>query len=136
MSDVVDANIFLRLLTRDDPEQSDRCLDLFRRAARGEERLVTSDAVVAEVVYVLASPVLYGRPRSDIAIRLGAVLVNNGLRLNQKDAVLEALDLYGRTNLHFVDCLCIAHAKRLDGGRVYSYDRGFDRVTEVTRVEP
>lgn len=136
MSDVVDANIFLRLLTQDDPEKSARCRDLFRRAARGEEHLTTSEAVVAEVVFVLASPALYRQPRPGIATRLGAVLVNNGLHIEHKEAILEALNLYGATTLHFVDCLCVAHARRQERGRVFSYDRGMDRVPDVERVEP
>ena len=136
MSDFVNANVLIRLLTKDDPEKSRRALALLQEAERGERQLVTSEAVIAEVVYVLASRSLYRTPRSELVLRLRAVLGNRGLRLDHKDAVLRALALYGSTNLHFVDCLCVAHVERekLDG--LYSYDRGSDGVPGLRRREP
>ena len=136
MSEFVDANIFVRLLTRDDPQQSRRSLALFQRAERGEVELMTSEAVVAEVVYVLASPVLYATPRPEVAARLGAALVNKDLRLDHKESVLLALDRYGTTNLHFADCLCVEHAQREALTGIYSYDQDLDRVPGVRRLEP
>ena len=137
MSGLVDTNIFVRLLTQDDPTKSVRCFDLFQRANRGERDLTTSEAVIAEVVYVLASRRLYNLPRAEIALRLGAVLAGSRLRLDHKDAVLDALQLYGSTNLHFVDCLCAAHARReAYPHAVYSYDLDLDRVPGIRRLEP
>jgi predicted nucleic acid-binding protein len=43
-STFVDANVFLRYLTNDDPEKADRVEALLSRAARGEIRLITSDS--------------------------------------------------------------------------------------------
>ena len=136
MSECVDANIFVRLLTGDEPEQSQRSLDLFERAARGEVDLWTSEAVVAEVVYVLGSTRLYATPRGVIATRFGAVLVNRGLHLGHKESVLRALRLFGSSNLHFVDCLWIEHARRAGMGGIYSFDQALDRVPDVRRLEP
>lgn len=102
MSDVGGANIFLRLSTRDDPQESARSPDLLRRAERGAEHPVTSEAVGAEVVPVLSAREISGRPRSAIAIRLGARPVNRGPRPDHQVAVLAALAVQGRTNLHFV----------------------------------
>ena len=42
-SALVDANIFLRYLTEDLPEQAEKARDLLERAERGEEELVTTD---------------------------------------------------------------------------------------------
>lgn len=99
--------------------------------------MATSEAVVAEVVYVLASPGIYGISRQFMAERLGALLAGNGLRIEHKVAILEALQMYGETDLSFVDCLCAAHAKRAPySGAIYSYDRGLDRVPGVRCLEP
>jgi predicted nucleic acid-binding protein len=136
VSEFVDANVFIRLITRDDLEKANRCLQLFQQARRGEIQLATSEAVVAEVVFVLASRELYALPRAVIAADLGAMLSNNGLHLDYKEMVLVALDLYESTNLHFVDCLCVVHARRLDAAAIFSYDRGLDRVPGVRRLEP
>lgn len=137
MSQFVDANVFIRLLTNDNPELARRCFELIQRANRGEIDLVTSEAVIAEVIYVMASPRLYGTPRVEIASRLGAVIVSNGLRMDHKSTVLDALERFGSSNLHFIDCLCAEHARRVGTPAVvYSYDRGLDRVPGVRRLEP
>jgi len=137
VSEIVDTNIFVRLLTQDDPAKAIRCFELLRRANRGESELATSEAVIAETVYVLASRRLYGLPREEIAVRLGAVLAGSRLRLDRKDAVLDALQLYGSTHLHFVDCLCVAHARQeAFPHAVYSYDQDLGRVAGVRRLEP
>jgi len=137
VSEFVDTNIFVRLLTRDDSEKAIRSFELFQRANNGECELTTSEAVIAETIFVLASDRLYDTPRGTIARNLGAVIAGNGLRLEHKDVILEALTQYGESNLHFVDCLCIAHASREPlTGSIYSYDRGFDRIPGIRRLEP
>ena len=52
----LDTNVILRYLTRDDWEtKAEACYRLFQRASRGEEELLTCEAIVSEVVYVLSS---------------------------------------------------------------------------------
>ena len=55
MARFLDTNILVRYLIRDDEEKALACLTLLERAGRGEEKLVTSDLVIAEVVWVLGS---------------------------------------------------------------------------------
>ena len=136
MSDFVDTNIVVRLLARDDPTKTAHCRALFERAARGEIELVTSEAVILEVVQVLSSPKLYRMNRSDLAAVLRPVIEIKGLRLDHKRSVLRALDLYETTNLDFTDCLAVEHVRRAGLGGIYSYDQGFDRVRGVRRLEP
>lgn len=51
----IDANVFIRHLTRDDPEKAQACFELFQKAGQREITLTTSESVIAEVVYVLSS---------------------------------------------------------------------------------
>lgn len=67
MSEFVDANVFIRMLMGDDPERTRACGALFAQAQRGEVDLHTSEAIVAEVVFVLKSKVLFGLSRAQIA---------------------------------------------------------------------
>ncbi|MDQ3696020.1 MAG: PIN domain-containing protein [Chloroflexota bacterium] len=92
MKACVDANIILRLITGDDPEKAARCFELFQRASRGEVSLYTSEAIVAEIIYVLSRSI-YHVPRDDVATALAPVLANSGLRMDHKGTVLQALDL-------------------------------------------
>ncbi|MGH2557970.1 MAG: PIN domain-containing protein [Thermomicrobiales bacterium] len=136
MSEFVDSNIFIRLITADDPARMARCLDLFKRAERGDIQLVTSESIVGEAIYVLSSPVTYRMDREDIATRLRPILELKGLRIDHKRAILLALDRYEQTRLDFEDCVVVAHTIRMELNGIYSYDRGFDRVSGVQRIEP
>jgi predicted nucleic acid-binding protein len=135
MSEFVDANIFLRLITGDDPEKAAQCFTLFQQARRGEVSLYTSESVVAEVVYVL-SRTTYRVPRADVEATLGSALANPGLRMDYKDSVLRALGYWHESNLDFEDCLSVQHIRRLALDGIYSYDRDFDRIPGIRRLEP
>jgi predicted nucleic acid-binding protein len=133
---IVDTNVFVRALTGDHPAMSAACRDLFRRAARGEVALATSEAVVAEVCYVLTSRATYALDRATVAKVLRPVLSLRALGLNDKRVVLAALDRWAMGEQRkFVDCLIAEHALA-GGGPVYSYDRGFDRIAGLLRHEP
>ena len=64
--DFLDTNVILRYLTRDDPVKAERCFELFQRLKRKEVKLVTSESVLAEVVYVLSSRSVYNQSREQV----------------------------------------------------------------------
>ncbi len=49
----LDANILLRYLVRDDIPKADACRALLERVRAGQEQVVTCEAIVTEIVYVL-----------------------------------------------------------------------------------
>ncbi len=72
----------------------------------------------------------------ELATALTSVLSNPGLQLDHKGAIERAFDRYADTNLDFADCLCIKHTIRLRLDGIYSYDRDFDRIPDLRRLEP
>lgn len=48
----VDTNIFVRYLTKDDPAKAQACYELFKQAAANQITLTTTEAVIAEIVYL------------------------------------------------------------------------------------
>jgi predicted nucleic acid-binding protein len=132
----VDTNIFLRYLTRDDPDKAQACFELFKRADANQVSLTATETVIAEVVYVLSSKRTYNLPRDQIRARLYPILTLQGLRLPQSRTVLRALDLYVAYEIDFEDALIVAHMERQAIRELYSYDRDFDQVPGVNRQEP
>jgi predicted nucleic acid-binding protein len=59
-----------------------------------------------------------------------------GFRLQDRRVVLKALDLYAATALDFGDAYIVASMQRLGSRKVYSFDRDFDRIKEIQRLEP
>jgi len=133
----LDTNVIVRYLAKDDEAKAAACFLLFQRVEQGTEELTTCEAVITEVVYVLSSRQLYGLGHQEIRARLTPLLTLKGLRLPQKRLYLRALDLYAaHSSLDFEDALCVAHMEDQGVNELYSYDRDFDRIAAVRRIEP
>jgi uncharacterized protein len=134
----VDTNVFLRYLTNDDPKKAEACRALFGKADAKEIEIATSEAIVAEIVYVLESKKNNGYALARDCIRdfLYPLLSIKGLKLPNRSVCLRALDIYATTTLDFEDTLLIAAAEKEIERQVYSYDTGIDMVASVTRCEP
>ncbi|MBI2917404.1 MAG: PIN domain-containing protein [Chloroflexi bacterium] len=134
----LDANVILRYLTRDDEAKAEACYQLFQQLKQGTEEVFTCEAVLAEVVYVLSSPrAPYRLSHEEIRGRLLPILTLRGLKLPQKGVYVRALDIYSAFSfLDFEDALAVAHMERRGTQEVLSYDRDFDRVPGMIRVEP
>lgn len=133
----IDANIFIRFITQDDPVKGAACYDLFRRVRVGEEDITTCETTITEVVNVLTSRSLYGISPENVRSSLSPVLRLRRLRLVGKDAVLRALDiLIAYPALGFADALIAAHMHETDLTELVSYDRDFDRLPGIRREEP
>lgn len=132
----IDATIFLRYLTADDSQAHQACLSLLQQAERNEVNLVTSEGVISQVVYALSSPKHYQLSRSRIKVALSRLLLLLGLKMPQRQVCLRALDLYAKHPLDFEDCLALAHMDQQNLTQIYSYDRGFDRIAGIQRLEP
>ncbi len=100
---LLDTNVILRLLLNDHPTLSGRALDVFRRAERGEQRLVLVPLIVAECCYVLKGPV-YRMDRAVIADILIEVLLFEGVECEERGIVVAALQGFGERAIDFADC--------------------------------
>jgi predicted nucleic-acid-binding protein len=134
--DFLDTNVILRYLTRDDPVKAERCFELFQRVKRKEVKLTTSEAVLAEVVYVLSSRSVYNQTREQVRNLLLPIISLSGLLVPHRRLFLRALEVYAVTNMDFEDCLSLSHMERLKIKTILSYDRDFDRVNTIQRREP
>lgn len=133
----IDTNVFIHYFTVDDPAKTAASLALFQRVREGNEELLLSEAIVAEIIYVLSSRGQYKLPRAHISALLDPVLRMPGLVLPHKEVCLRAIELYAASSrLDFEDALGLAHMERAGLDHIVSYDRDFDRVGGVVRDEP
>lgn len=131
---VIDANVILRFLTRDQPKQAERCKALFTRLETGEETAYLPEVAVSEVVWTLKS--FYKWPAQRIRRFVGQVVTLKGVRLQARGKLLQALALFAEKNIDFSDALIAAEMLIRGYTEIYSYDRHFDRVSGVKRAEP
>lgn len=133
----LDTNIILRYLTKDDEKKAQACYALFQRVKHGQETLLTSETIIAEVIFVLSSKSHYHLSHEEITTRLQPLLMLRGLKFPKKQVCLRALELYAQhPTLDFEDVLSVAHMYQGKVQEIYSYDTDFDRFSRIIRKEP
>ena len=109
---LVDANVILRYLLRDDERLFQKALEVLEKVRTGEEKVVVLESVLTECVYVLLK--IYRVNRSTIAEKLGGLLYYKGVVNLDKQDLIDSIKLFGQTQLSFVDCLLRAKSKNND----------------------
>lgn len=131
----VDTNLFIRYLTNDDTAKADRVEKLLDDAARGDVALVTTEMVMAEVVWVLESA--YGLKSSDVSPLIRGILATPGLEVVNGSLVSRALEFYETRNIDFIDGYIAAVMEKQGITELYSFDRKHvSRLKDITRKEP
>lgn len=132
----VDTDIIIRLITGDDLKKQEASAKLFQKVENNELILTTPDTTIADAVFVLSSPRLYNLSRTEIRDVLVSLLRYNNFKVDNKQAVTSALDLYASTNLDFGDCLLATLTSQTKAKEIYSYDHDFDKIKGIKRREP
>ncbi len=130
----IDTNVFLRYLTADDERKARRALALLKRVEGNDERVATSSLVIFEIVFTLES--YYSMPRERVSSLVLPLVELRGLQLDNKDVFREALGLYASGRLSFADAYNASLMRKKGLGEIYSYDRDFDRLEGIRRVQP
>jgi len=130
----LDTNIFIRFLTDDVPEKVDACEEIFKKAVEKQETLFTTDLVIAEIVWVLES--FYELPKNEIQDKVEKILNTPNLICPHKDLILSALILYSEKNIDYIDAYNALILKENGIEELYSYDKHYDRIDWLTRLEP
>lgn len=132
---LLDTNPILRHVLSDHADHSPRAHALFARIEAGEERLVLTDTVIFEAAFTLER--FYKVPRATIRTVLLDVLQLPGLVLAGKQSYRQVFDLWvAQTRLSFADCYHAVLVQRRKLSAIVTFDRDFDRVPGLTRLEP
>ena len=127
---VLDANLVLRFLRDDHPTHSPQAKSLFEAASSGACVLVLPSVVLAECVWVLGSH--YGVSAARISQTLIAMLTKPGVKTDEPEVAIDALERMAGTGLDYVDCYLAARAVQ-DGHTVASFDQDFRKFKDVKR---
>lgn len=130
----LDANVILRFLTNDVPEQANRCAELLKRVEAGAEEVWLPDLVLADIIWILEK--FYKQPKKQICELLVPILNLRSLRFSSKKTAQKALRLYVEKNLDWTDAVIAAQLLACQPREIHSYDRDFDKIEGITRLEP
>ena len=121
----LDANVILRFLTGDPADLAAKARRVIRRASDDEVGLRVATVVIAEVVWVLGS--YYQAPRDLIADQVRGLVLADGIDVENREAVLDALRMMQDANVSFVDAY-LATLARAGAEPVVTFDAAFKRL--------
>lgn len=134
MKKFVDTNIFLRFLLADHPQQSPACKKLFEKATKNQIKLVTLSIVIIEISWVLLS--FYKESKKEAIKKIKTIIFWENLEILDRDILLSAVDLFEKNNLDFIDAYVASWLEAKKIKQIYSYDHDFDKLENVSRLEP
>jgi len=119
MRALLDTNVLVRHLTGDPPAQARRATALLG----GDDELILTDLIAAELVYVLES--YYERPRKEVVQAVRSLLALPSVS-SDHELLLRAIELYEAERLDFADAYLCAASEVSGIGTVASFDRRMD----------
>ncbi|MEX2460318.1 MAG: PIN domain-containing protein [Paenibacillaceae bacterium] len=122
---IVDANIILRYLLQDAVQFLDQAKDKI-----DNQSIFIPNEVIAEVVYVLEK--VYKVERTQISDTLQNLLNYSNIRTNDKNILVEALHVFSKLKIDFVDALLFSYAK-IGGHTVFTFDKKLVQLLEGLR---
>jgi len=123
----IDTNVLVRLLTRDDADQTARAESFIAKGAW------ISHPVLIETVWVLAS--VFDLGREGIATAVEMLLDHAQLVIQNPDVVLAALkDYRSRERVEFSDCLILATARGAGHLPLGTFDRSFSGLDGAEKI--
>ena len=122
----LDTNVLVRLLVADDAAQTRRARALVERAVERDEPILVSLPVIIETEWVLRSR--YALDKAAVLASLGGLLAARELTFEDEPALEEALHRWRDSAAGFVDCLIVAHNRRLGCSATATFDAAATRV--------
>lgn len=131
----LDTNLLIVYFTNRPTEHGIPARDFLSDLAVGSVVAKITEGVLVEATQVLISKKGLAYPRAETSAELKRILSFRGVRMDNLDLHLRALDRFGSTKLDYVDCVLIESADGPDDA-VVSFDRDYDRVRPGVRIEP
>lgn len=127
MTYLLDSNIFLRTLVKEDEKDFQECIGLLEKVKRAEIKAVTAGVILAEVGWVLKS--YYMLDRKDAAKKLAGIFKLSGLKIVDEYDWIEAIEMYEKFNVKFLDAVLATMPKSADKKwTIVSYDEDFKKL--------
>lgn len=103
---IVDANIVLRYLLKDNSELFSKAIEIIE-----EKTVLIRTEVLVEIIYVLNKT--YKVPKSEIVDAINGLLDFDNIEFESKNLIKEALNVYHNKNIDIVDSVLCALSKLL-----------------------
>lgn len=127
MSKYLDTNILARFY-----EGEERAKLYINKLKSDGEEVIIPAIVIEEMVWLMTR--FYKAPKNEIIDFQRSVIGMTGVSVVYEYSLKRALKTFEEANIKFNDCVVYSYTKK--GDEVVSYDRDFDKLPDIKRVEP
>jgi len=130
---LIDANIFLEVLL--EQKKSENCREVLRKIQTGDKKALISTFTVDTIILAMTR---HKTPSRKIKIFLSSLINLKGLKIypvSFRDRIM-ALDLMDKYNLDYEDSITLQSAFSNDCKEILGFDKHFDKIKEIKRIEP
>lgn len=130
----IDSNIFLRYFERDDELAYRKIERFFAGIVNSNITGISTSPVIAEVVWVLKK--FYNWEKEEICNNINLILRTPNIIFKERTILLEAISVYKERNMSFIDAYNYSFMKANKVVEIYSFDKDFDKLPDVRRLDP
>jgi len=130
----LDTNIFLRYFLKENELVFRRLEKLFSEIILGNIIGVANAMIIAEVVWVLSRSYKWNKEK--ICDNIEFILITPNIRFKDKAILVNAVNVYKEKNISFIDAYNYSFIRANGITEIYSFDRDFDELQDVKRLEP
>jgi len=130
---LIDANIFLELML--DQARADECEAFLAAVEAGSQEAAITDLTLDSILIIMENR---GKAASELAKFISYIAAYKGLKLHWLSLIerLHATAHMGRTGLDFEDSTMLEACMRLKAEGIVSFDKDFDGIEGIVRMEP
>ena len=130
---IVDTNIFIRFFLNDEPKLSVTAKEIIEGCVAGKYSLAVLPAIFLEIVWLLKS--FYKLPKDEIINKIESMFQIPNLKFIDEKLVLATVEVFKKYNVDFVDAFVFANMDGLKIKEIFSFDRDFDKIKGIKRLE-
>lgn len=122
---LVDANVILRFLLKDNQKLYQQAKKSLLRAKEGKACLVLLPQVIFEINYVLRK--VYSLSRQESSEILSTLVKSPDLEIRERKTLIEAVEIYKRLRVDLFDIYLRLKAKE-EKAEILSFDKDFKKI--------
>jgi predicted nucleic-acid-binding protein len=131
---LIDANTILRWLLNDDHRKSGAFERILQNAMHRKDELFVADVTIAEIIWVLESH--YELSKNLIVQSMRSLLSCQEVLFENRERLFDAVTIYENHSVDYIDAYLAALGKTMNVHAILSYDRDFDKIPGIRRLEP
>ncbi|MBU1000185.1 PIN domain-containing protein [Patescibacteria group bacterium] len=130
---LLDANIVLRFVLNNDPVLSPKSKNIIQKIQSGKTTAYLYTLALSEIIFTLEGS--YRLPKEQIVKTLSTLFNLPNIKVENHQLLKKAFNYYLDKNVNFPDAYYIALMSKKNIKEIYSFDRDFDKCSEITRLE-